>query len=93
MTIKEASSYLGISESFIRNHIKKGDFESYLSGYPIRLTASEIDIFVLPFQNWSWFLPEFCRNIRHTLIKVPEYFAGYEFGSQPAHFQTDIIFS
>ena len=51
MTIKEALSYLGISESFIRNHIKKGDFESYLSGYPIRLTASEIDIFVLPFQN------------------------------------------
>ena len=50
MTVKEASSYLGISESYIRGHIKKGDIASSHSGYPIRLTASEIDIFILPFE-------------------------------------------
>ena len=51
MTIKEASARLRISESYIRGHIKKGDISSYTSGYPINLVASEIDIFVLPFER------------------------------------------
>ena len=50
MTVKEASSYLGISESYIRNHIKKGDITSYMYGYPIHLTSSQVDVFLLPFK-------------------------------------------
>jgi excisionase family DNA binding protein len=50
MTVREAASHLGISESYIRSHIKKGDLNSYMYGYPIRLTASEVDVFLLPFK-------------------------------------------
>ena len=49
MTVKEAAYRFGISESYIRNHLKRGEFECGMSGYPIRLTTSEIDIFVMPF--------------------------------------------
>ena len=50
MTVKEASNALGISESYIRCHLTRGDICSLRDGYPIRLTESEIDIFVLPFK-------------------------------------------
>jgi excisionase family DNA binding protein len=49
MTVKEAASYLGKSESYIRRHIRKGYIDSYIKGYPIRLRESEVDIFLLPF--------------------------------------------
>ena len=54
MTVKEASVSLGISESYIRSHLKRGDINCYTCGYPIRLTSSEIDIFVLPFKYRLW---------------------------------------
>jgi excisionase family DNA binding protein len=50
MTVQEAASYLGKSESYIRGHIKKGYIDSYMHGYPIRLKASEVDVFLLPFE-------------------------------------------
>jgi len=50
MTIKEASSALGITEMFIRCHLTRGYIGETKNGYPIRLTESEIDIFVLPFK-------------------------------------------
>jgi len=51
MTVEEAASYLGISESYIRQHIKKGCLDSDRYGYPVRLTASEVDVFFLPFDS------------------------------------------
>jgi|GEM_PF-3410771 len=51
MTINEASSLLGISEPYIRSHIKKGCLDSDRYGYPVRLKASETDIFLLPFDS------------------------------------------
>ena len=51
MTVKEAASHFGRSEAYIRSHIKKGFLDSNLYGYPIRLKASEVDIFVLPFES------------------------------------------
>jgi len=51
MTVKEASIQLGISESYIRSHIKRGDFNCGTQGYPLRLASTEIDIFVLPYEH------------------------------------------
>jgi excisionase family DNA binding protein len=51
MTIGEASIYLGVSESYIRSHIKKGCLDSYQFGYPLRLKSSEVDVFLLPFER------------------------------------------
>jgi hypothetical protein len=50
MTVTEAARHFGKSESFIRNHIRKGDFNCYIYGYPIHLTSSEADVFLLPFK-------------------------------------------
>jgi excisionase family DNA binding protein len=52
MTIEEAASYLGLSESYIRSHITKGWLDSYQHGYPIRLKDSEVDVFLLPFERY-----------------------------------------
>jgi excisionase family DNA binding protein len=51
MTVKEASIQLGISESYIRSHIKRGNFNCEKQGYPLRLAPTEIDIFVLPYEH------------------------------------------
>jgi excisionase family DNA binding protein len=51
MTVKEASIQLGISESYIRSHIKKGCLNCDIQGYLIRLASTEIDIFVLPYEH------------------------------------------
>ena len=51
MTVKEASIQLGISESYTRSHIKRGDFNCDTRGYPLRLASTEIDIFVLPCEH------------------------------------------
>jgi excisionase family DNA binding protein len=51
MTVEEAAGYIGLSESYIRSHLKKGCLDSYKYGYPIRLKASEVDVFLLPFQH------------------------------------------
>ncbi len=51
MTIKQASLYFGVSEAYIRQHIKKGWVDSYRYGYPLRLKSSEIDVFILPFET------------------------------------------
>jgi excisionase family DNA binding protein len=53
MNIKEASGYLGISESYIRSHLKKGFIDSNQHGYAIRLKASEVDVFLLPFEPFE----------------------------------------
>jgi hypothetical protein len=51
MTVKEASIQLGISESYIRSHIKRGYFNCDTQGYYLRLAPTEIDIFVLPYEH------------------------------------------
>jgi excisionase family DNA binding protein len=48
-TIAEAASYLGVSEMYIRRHIKKGFIDSCQQGYTMRLKASEVDVFLLPY--------------------------------------------
>jgi hypothetical protein len=49
MTVRQAARRFHKSESYIRNHLKKGDCSSYMHGYPIHLTETEADVFVLPF--------------------------------------------
>jgi excisionase family DNA binding protein len=50
MTVEEAANHFGVSESYIRSHIRKGDFNSNVYGYPLRLKSSEVDVFLLPFK-------------------------------------------
>jgi hypothetical protein len=50
MTVREAANHFGKSESYIRSHLKKGDCNSSKYGYPIHLTSSEVDIFLLPYK-------------------------------------------
>ena len=51
MTVEQASVYFGVSETHIRQHIKKGWLDSHRHGYPLRLKSSEVDAFVLPFDS------------------------------------------
>jgi hypothetical protein len=49
MTVGEASRLFGVSESYIRSHVRKGWIDSDQHGVPIHLGHSELDIFFLPF--------------------------------------------
>ncbi len=49
MTVEEAARHFSVSESYIRSHIRKGDFNAGAYGFPILLKKSEVDVFLLPF--------------------------------------------
>jgi hypothetical protein len=51
MTVDEAARHFRKSKRYIRRHLKKGFVDSNLYGYPIRLRDSEVDVFVLPFDD------------------------------------------
>jgi hypothetical protein len=50
-SVKDAAFSLGLSESYIVSHIKKGFIDSNRFGYIIRPRASEGDVFLLPFKR------------------------------------------
>ena len=50
MTVEEAAKHFGVSESYIRSHMRKGDFSSNMQGFPILLKKSDVDVFLLPFK-------------------------------------------
>jgi excisionase family DNA binding protein len=50
MTVSEAANFLGVSESYIRGHIRKGWIDTTQKGLPVRLKSSEVDVFLMPFE-------------------------------------------
>jgi hypothetical protein len=50
ITVGEAARLFGVSEAYVRSHIKKGWMDCDCHGVPIHLRGSELDVFYLPLE-------------------------------------------